>query len=194
MESESDRPGPVELRASDKDRDAAIEMLAAAAGDGRLTLEEYTERADRALAARLRGELEDLTRDLAAADEAVSDPGPERLLAVFGNESRKGRWLVPKRLSARSLFGDCHIELQDAAVTAPVTEIKASATFGAVTIFVPDGVDVRLSGRAIFGSKSSQVRDRPARGAPVIDVRASAIFGSVTVRPARRRGRAQIRR
>lgn len=194
MESEGERPAAIDLRASDQDRNVAIEVLAAAAADGRLTLDEYAQRADRALESRLRRELEGLTRDLVPAAEADASPGPERLVAVFGNESRKGRWRVPKRLSARSLFGDCHIELQDATVTAPVTVIEARAMFGAVTIFVPDGVDVRLSGRAIFGAKSSHVRDRPARGAPVIDVRASAVFGTVSIRAARRLQRAEIRR
>ena len=106
---------------------------------------------------------------------------------MFGNESRKGRWRVPERLSARSIFGDCHVELQDATVTAPVTTIAARATFGAVTIVVPEGVEVRLTGHAVFGTKESRVRGDPAPGAPVIEVRASAIFGAVNVRTPRRR-------
>ncbi len=83
----------------------------------------------------------------------------------------------------RSLLGDCHIELQDAVLTSHVTTIEARATLGAVTIFVPDGVEVRLSGKAILGAKSSEVRDVALPGAPVIDVRATAILGNVTVRP-----------
>lgn len=184
--TEADLPGG-ELRASDADRDAAVERLAAAAGDGRLSLEEYSGRTDRALAARTRGDLEGLTRDLAPTAQSAPAAGTARLLAVFGNETRKGRWRVPERLAARSVFGDCHVELQDASVTAPVTSIAAQAIFGAVTIVVPEGVEVRLSGWAVFGTKESRVRGEPAPGAPVIEVHASVLFGAVNVRTPRRK-------
>jgi hypothetical protein len=54
-----------------------------------------------------------------------------------------------------------------------VTAIEAHATLGAITIFIPDGIEVRLSGTAILGAKSSTVR------APVIpddpnDIRGAA--------------------
>jgi hypothetical protein len=70
-------------------------------------------------------------------------------------------------------------------LTSHVTRIDARATLGAVTIFVPEGVEVRLSGRAILGAKSSLVGRAALPGAPVIEVRANAILGNVTVRPAK---------
>lgn len=179
--SSPDAPAPA-LRASDRDREQALELLSSAAGDGRLTLEEYSARADRALGARLMSELADLTADLQRAPAAAA-AAPERLTAILGNESRKGRWTVPAHLDARSLLGDCHLELQNAVLTSHVTTIDARATLGAVTIFVPDGVDVRLSGRSILGAKSSHVSSAARPGAPVIEVRANAILGNVTVRP-----------
>ncbi len=128
-----------DLRASDRDREEALQLLAGAAGDGRLTLEEYSERADGALAARTRAELD-------------------------------------------RLVGDCHIELQDAVLTSPVTTIEARTTLGSVTIVVPEGVEVRLSGSVILGSHSSEVTGDVLPGAPVIDVRARAVLGSVTIK------------
>jgi Cell wall-active antibiotics response 4TMS YvqF len=77
-----------------------------------------------------------------------------------------------------------YIELQEAILTSQVTTIEARATLGAVTILVPDGVDVRLSGKSILGAKSSEVTRAPLPGAPVIEVIATAILGNVTVRPA----------
>ena len=53
-----------ELRASDGDRDRAVERLRVAAGDGRLTAAELDERVDAALTARTCGELAALTADL----------------------------------------------------------------------------------------------------------------------------------
>jgi hypothetical protein len=195
---------PARIRVSDREREQIVELLGTAAAEGRLTLDEYAERASAAHAALTRGELvrltDDLPRDAAllplpgglagpgGSPVPVGGPAPERLVAIFGEDSRRGHWLVPARLQARSLFGDIKIELQDAQLQHPVTTIEATATFGSVTIYVPEGVDVRLSGTAVFGSKESKLRGGPpAPGAPVIEVHARIAFGSVTVRPPRRR-------
>jgi uncharacterized protein DUF1707 len=53
------------IRASDADRDRVLDLLGAAAGDGRLTLVELDERVGEALSARTLGELAALTADLA---------------------------------------------------------------------------------------------------------------------------------
>ena len=171
------------LRASDADRDQAIGALAGAASEGRLTLEEYSERSEAAMGARTMGELATLTADIPATP-ARGDVGPpdEEITAVLGNESRKGSWVVAPRLVVRSVLGDCHLEMQHAVIRQQVTTIDATAKFGSVTIFVPDGIDVRLSGRATLGAKSSKLRGEPRPGAPVLVVRCNVFCGSVTVR------------
>ena len=55
---------PGGVRASDAERDMAIERLSRAFGQGRLSIEEFDERVTAAQAARTRDELTDLTRDL----------------------------------------------------------------------------------------------------------------------------------
>jgi hypothetical protein len=177
-------PGAAGSRASDRDREQALEQLSNAASDGRLTLEEYSARADRALSARVLGELAELTSDLERPpDTAV--PAPGQMTAILSSDSRDGHWRVPAKLSARSVLGECKIDMQDALLTSHTTVIEARATLGSVEILVPDGVEVRLTGKAILGEKSSTVRQAPVPGAPVIEVRATAILGSVNVRPAR---------
>ncbi|MEO3744396.1 DUF1707 domain-containing protein [Plantactinospora sp. B5E13] len=189
------RDDPDRVRVSDREREQVVELLGRAAAEGRLTLDEYADRAGAAHAAQTRGELarltDDLPAELPAARLPVQRPGatlagpePERLIAIFGNESRKGHWSVPARLAARSVFGDCHIELQDAQLQSPVTRIEATVVFGSVTVFVPEGVDVRLTGSAVFGSKESKLRGGPPPpGAPVLEINVRVVFGSVTVRP-----------
>jgi hypothetical protein len=171
------------LRASDADRDQVIDLLAQAAAEGRLTLEEYSERSETALAARTQGELAVLTADIPASP-ARADTGTaaEKMTAVLGNESRKGPWVVPPRLTVRSVLGDCHLEMQDAVIHQRVTIIDATVRLGSVTIFVPDGIEVRMTGRAVLGAKSSDLRRAPRPGAPVIEVRCDVLLGSVTVR------------
>jgi hypothetical protein len=172
-------------RASDHDREQALEQLSTAASDGRLTLEEYSARADRALSARVLGELAELTTDLARPPDPTA-AAPERMTAILSNDAREGHWRVPAQLSARTVLGECKIDMADAVLTAHTTVIEARATLGSVEIFVPDGVEVRLTGKAILGEKSSTVRQLPAPGAPVIEIRAIAVLGSVKVRSARR--------
>jgi Domain of unknown function (DUF1707)/Cell wall-active antibiotics response 4TMS YvqF len=180
-------PGNSLVRASDVDRDQAVEVLAAASAEGRLSLEEYSERSEAALSARTLGDLASLTADLPAtglpaAPQGAAAATPEEITAVLGNESRKGPWVVPPQLAVRSVLGDCHLEMQHAVIGQHVTTIDATVRFGTVTIFVPDGIDVRMSGRAVLGAKSSDLRGEPRPGAPVIVVRADVLCGAVTVR------------
>jgi hypothetical protein len=180
-------PGDSLVRASDADRDRVVETLAAASAEGRLTLEEYSERSDAALVARTHGDLASLTADLPASSLPAVPHGdatavPEDITAVLGNESRKGPWVVPPRMNVRSVLGDCHLEMHKAIIGQHVTTIDAKVRFGSVTIFVPDGIDVRMSGRAVLGAKSSELRGEPQPGAPVIVVRCDVFCGAVTVR------------
>jgi Domain of unknown function (DUF1707)/Cell wall-active antibiotics response 4TMS YvqF len=180
-------PGDSLVRASDADRDRVVEALAGASAEGRLTLEEYSERSDAALVARTIGDLASLTADLPASSLPAVPSGdaaavPEEITAVLGNESRKGPWVVPPRMNVRSVLGDCHLEMHKAIIGQHVTTIDATVRFGSVTIFVPDGIDVRMSGRAVLGAKSSELRGEPQPGAPVIVVRCNVFCGAVTVR------------
>jgi hypothetical protein len=170
------------VRASDADRDRTIEALAGASAEGRLSLEEYSQRSEVALVARTLGELTTLTADLPAPSRGDAVPASTQITAVLGNESRKGPWLVPAHLTVRSVLGDCHLEMQQAVIRQHVTTIDATVRFGSMTIFVPDGIDVRLTGRAVLGAKSSELRGEPAPGAPVIIVNCDVLCGAVTVR------------
>jgi hypothetical protein len=65
-------PAPRDTRASDADREAAVERLRAAALDGRLDGDELEERLAGAYAARWCGELESLTADVTPPPEPVT--------------------------------------------------------------------------------------------------------------------------
>lgn len=182
LESEHEQQGSSPLRASDADREQTLEALAAASAEGRLSLEEYSQRSEVALAARTLGELTGLTSDLPTLPQSDPAPVPVEITAVLGNESRKGHWVVPAHLTVRSVLGDCHLEMQQAVIRQHVTTIDATVRFGSMTIFVPDGIDVRMHGRAVLGAKSSQLRGEPQPGAPVLVVNCNVLCGAVTVR------------
>jgi hypothetical protein len=180
--------GPSGKLASDKDRDAAVEMLTVAVTEGRLTMEEYDQRTTSALTARTFGDIDAVVSDL--PDEAPA-PAPimpatsgDDLTAIFGNETRKGHWNVPERFAATAIVGDCHIEMGQARLQGKVTRIDATAILGSVTIFVPDNIDVRLTGLAVLGTKSVKLRRRrwTRPGGPVLEISCRVLLGSVTVK------------
>lgn len=178
------QPDPQQIRVSDADRQNVVDVLGAATRDGRLSIDEYSDRVASAYAATRHGELAGLVGDLPVVRVAAgAAPADERISAILANESRKGHWVVPEHLVVRSVLGDCHLELQNAELTSDVTTIDAGAVLGTVTIFVPDGVAVRMFGRAVLGSKTSTVRRQASPGAPVLHVRCDVWLGSVTVRP-----------
>jgi hypothetical protein len=61
-------PGDPRIRASDADRDRAAALLREHHAEGRLTVDEFAERLDRALAAKTLGDLDELLEDLPAID------------------------------------------------------------------------------------------------------------------------------
>ena len=78
MSSAGDSPGGGTagdaVRASDAERDATVERLSQATGDGRLTLDEFSQRMERATTARTRGELDRLVTDLPVPAPAPAWP------------------------------------------------------------------------------------------------------------------------
>jgi hypothetical protein len=93
-------PGPLfrppEQRASDADRDTAVDILCAAAADGRLTMTELDERVGSALTARTRTQLARLMADLTGPRAAAASPGPPP--APAAPAARGDRWAVLRSL------------------------------------------------------------------------------------------------
>jgi hypothetical protein len=102
----------MDVRASDSERDATVEQLREAAAEGRLTLEELTDRIEAASDAVMRGELVPLTTDLpVAVERSRSEPADVRKV---GDIKRKGAWLVPAECRFRSYFGAVIVDLREA--------------------------------------------------------------------------------
>ena len=181
----------VAVRASDAERERAVEALRAAAGEGRLTLEELAERLDQALGARTRGELEPLTADL-PAPAASPEPGREGTrwtVSVMSGNDRKGRWRIAARSTVINVMGGSDLDLTDALIDSPETVITVYSIMGGSDIIVPEGVDVQLGGFALMGGNDLEIEGPPPPpGAPVVRVRAFSLMGGTDVktRPRRR--------
>jgi Domain of unknown function (DUF1707) len=98
--------GDASLRASDADRERAVEALREHLLAGRLTLEEFCERAGTALTARMTGDLVRVQQDLPVVLAGPSRPGrrPARFTAaVPGHVVRRGRVRLGSRDAAAAV-------------------------------------------------------------------------------------------
>lgn len=184
-----DSPPHPEIRASDAERDATVESLRGAAGEGRLGLEEFAERMDAALTARTRGQLDRLTADLPApgtAVGAVAAPGRRWILGILGGGTLRGRWRVGRHCTVLNVMGGSDLDLTEATLEGVATDILVVSIMGGSTITVPDGVRVETSGFALLGGNDVHLTGapEPAPGAPLVRVRALSLMGGSEVRRA----------
>jgi hypothetical protein len=176
---------PRDLRASDTDRDRVVAMLAHALADGRLTIEEHSERTDAALTARTLGELAVLTRDLASpAQQPLQVEGGQVVSAVFGNAERHGRWVVPAMVTCSAVFGEAVLDLREALLQDRHVVLNVYALCGRVRLIVPAGVEVVMNGTEIVGrQRGGTARAVSAdSNVPVVEVRGYLVMSEVLVR------------
>ena len=176
------------LRASDAEREQVVDALRDHAAQGRLSTDELEERTGAAYAATTRGELVALRRDL--PDEALPAPRPpaprppevvgERIGAVLSSSEQSGHWLVPEHMQVKAILGDCKLDLRQAEVPAEVT-IDVKVRLGDVTIYVPPGARVELTGRAVLGDKKVRGQAGAAPGGPLVRIHADVILGDLKV-------------
>jgi Domain of unknown function (DUF1707)/Cell wall-active antibiotics response 4TMS YvqF len=173
---------PPALRASDADRERTIARLREHAAEGRLTLEEFTDRMSTAYLARTNEELEELARDLPSAPVPSRRRPTRFLLAMFGSTAREGRIRVRRRIGCLMGFGNIDLDLRQATLEGDVITVFALGMFGAVDVYVPEGVEVDLHGFTIGGHKRTRGNDPPPRtGTPLVRVFAVSIFAGIDV-------------
>lgn len=186
---------PAHLRASDAEREQIIELLNKNAGDGRLTLEELSQRIEQAYNAKTRADLEPLTADLPSGDAVATRPARQGKtvewdIAIMGGNERKGRFRIRERLTAIAIMGGSDIDLRNAEIEGDVT-INVIAIMGGTNIYVPDTVEVELGGVGLMGGNVQRGSSRPTHpGAPVIRVNAYSLMGGSEIwrLPAEARG------
>lgn len=187
-----DSPDRRPTLASDAERDHGVALLRDAAVEGRLSLEEFSERVDRAQSARTGEELALLTRDLPAATPAPGpSPGPEDSHRAFCSRIvRSGPQELPQRSSWRSIFGTINLDLREARLSSSETELEVYNLFGTVTVIVPEGVALSVVGGGLFASQVIQPpKSAPVPGAPRLRIRISGPGGTLYVRSEEPRSR-----
>jgi hypothetical protein len=176
------------IRASDAERDATLERLSAASGDGRLTLEEFSQRMDRATTAKTRAELDrlvaDLPTDVGAASSTVAKRGPGRPswhISPIGGLSVSGPWRMERSVIVVSLIGGADLDLSQAQLAAPEVTLTKVSLLGGVSISVPPGIRVDASGFSLIGGTSVDAVPEPGPGAPTVHIRAYSLLGGTRI-------------
>ena len=182
---------PSELRASDADRERVVAVLAEAAGDGRLTLEEHSERVQRAYRARTLGELAGLTKDLVPPGAQPLQLDDSRTVtAFFTTVRREGRWVMPDRLSVTAVGGQVILDVREALLQGMYTIVHATLVGGQLHLLVPNGVQVIVSPARQPGRYGPDLQPSPAPAAipssPLIEVRAFTVASRIRVHTPRR--------
>ena len=182
---------PSDLRASDHDRERVVAVLAEAASDGRLTLEEHAQRVERAYRARTLGELASLTTDLASpAGQPLQLDDSRSITAFFATTRRNGRWVVPDRLTVAAVGGQVILDLRQALLQGTHTVLNATLLGGQLHLHVPDGVRVTVTSTRQPARVQADLAARPAPvtppGTPLIEVRSFSLAGRVHVHAPRR--------
>jgi len=164
LEMSDDRESqPTPVLASDAERERSIALLRDAVGEGRLTLEEFSERVGHAQAARTDQELARLARDLPGDPAAPTPPtaASEQHRAFCSHLVRSGPWSLPPQSSWRSIFGTIDLDLRQARLAGPETALEVFNLFGTVTVIVPEGVEVVVRGGGLFASQKIESPERP---------------------------------
>ena len=177
-----------QLRVSDAERNAVAGRLNAAVGEGRLNLDEFSQRIAAAYGARVQGELEVLIRDLPAkpGDRAPSGSGvvvagPD-ITATIGAIKKSGRWVIGSYTTVAVAFGPIKLDLREAELAAPEVTVSAHTTAGSIKVWVPSGVRVYVDGTTRIGTRTveeSNVADSP--DAPLLRLRLDTGVGTVKV-------------
>ena len=178
------------MRASDDDRIQVAQLLSEAASHGRLTIDEYETRLNKAYAANSYDQLDRLTYDLPEAMEyrrGKIRPAPSTmLLAILSGFERRGRWYVPGRLTTFTLFGGGTLDLRYADFTSSDVEIHAYSILGGQTILLPPEVNVEIQGHGVMGGFNHQVEGSGVPGAPKVTIKGFSLWGGVGIKRRKR--------
>jgi hypothetical protein len=147
------------------------EVLHAAYAEGKLDLDEHTERTTAALNARTFDELAALTSDLVPAPPTALTPvrtpavydgdEPDRVTAMLAESNRTGPWPVRRVTQANVFLGSVTLDLTEATFPAREIEVNCTQLLGQITIRVPLGTTVGSRRRTCSATPRSSTSVSP---------------------------------
>lgn len=180
----SDTPA---VRASDSEREHTVQLLRRHSVDGRLTLEEFAGRMERAYEAKTREDLDSLTRDLPETSAAIparrQKPPSRWIVSVMGGTEKRGRWRLAKSTNVVCVMGGAELDLRHAELEDLDSTLTVVAVMGGAEIIVPEGVNVDVEGFAFMGGREfTPARNPPPPSAPSVRIKAYALMGGIEIK------------
>lgn len=191
---------PPSLTTLRDERDRTITLLCDSFATDLVDADEFERRVDLAHRASSLADLEALRRDLPALPPLAS-PAPARaasptvalaaprrerqtLLAILGGATRRGTWIVPKRMKAVAIMGGIELDFREASFAPGVTELRIFTLMGGVEITVPPGLAVETHGSGILGGFDQVARTPvlPEPESPLLRITGVAMLGGVEVK------------
>ncbi len=169
---------------SDDDCQAVVARLTEHTGAGHLTLGEFDDRARRVYLAASTADLAAVTADLPALRAPV---GPRRrarrwVVSLLGGATVSGRWRLRGHLTSVSVLGGSDIDLRQVEIDDADVTITSICLMGGDDIYVPDGVDVEVSGFSLLGGSDQHGSSAFGhRGAPLVRIRVFCLMGGTDV-------------
>lgn len=105
------------------------------------------------------------------------------IMSVLAESNRRDRWTVAPNTSMFTLLARSFFDFRKAETSGETVQISVTCLFGKVTLVVPEGTDVQLSGFSFLASTTSDVvcSDEPST-LPKLIVTANTVFGKLCVR------------
>ena len=104
------------------------------------------------------------------------------MFSVFGSSEREGRIRIKRRVTCLTCFGNVDLDLRQATLERDVVTIVALGIFGAIDIYVPEGIEIDLHGFTLGGHKRARGNDPPPRPeTPLGRVFAISVFAGIDV-------------
>jgi hypothetical protein len=171
----------------DPQRRAAQTQLERAVGEGRLTLDEFTDRAGLVWRAGDPAEIDRVLADLPAPVVGQTVQARSTLVSLIGDIRRRGRWALRRRTTAVLLIGDVRLDLRGAVVTerGDTVLVDVFGLIGDVEVTVPEGVEAELTGFTLLGGRHVDLAPvARVPGTPVVRIRVFTLIGDTTLRSA----------
>ncbi len=178
------------------ERNNVIERLEHSFAQNLLDIDVYEKRMEIAVNTASKRELLSLIEDLPAPTETNKQSSSfdmillnlgeikdyDVTLALLSGTTRKGLWYPPKRMKVVAIMGGVDLDYSQAQIPPGVSNIDIFALMGGVNIFVPEGVNVEVTGIPIMGGIDNRAASSGKLGAPTIKVNAITLMGGLDIK------------
>lgn len=167
------------------EQERTIGALQAAVGRGLISVDEFSARTDRVLAAASSVELAAVVADLpdVITRTALAEE-PMRISTVGTKIRHRGRWTVPSQIVIEARHTKVTLDFREARFVHPIVTIDLTTAHSTVLLIVPPEVGIDVGSVHPNRTKLPESTG-PSDSGPILTLRGETAFGRVKVRRAR---------